>query len=336
MQDSHSPRYGRPDAPVRRAGFTLIELLTVIAIITLLIGIVTPALNSARRNANRTATKAMLQAITAGCEMFKNDQNQFPQSNPLWFGATGSSTEQTAWEVTGLQGAHLIVDAMLGRDLIGYDPKQGQGAATNNTSRWYAAPPGVPAAMVRQRRTTYVPPDRITLSDDNEKIIKDAFNPNGIPGLNGASAPYPDQNDAKPRVFLDKFDYPILYYRANPGATQSTQIIQSSGIANTARGNGVYDGRDNRLFTTPQSIGSSGHVIADAASGLQAGDVGANRSEFGKFIRSNRASSFDVTNPAVCKIARPVNADSFILLSPGPDGVWGNFDDVANFDIADQ
>jgi len=40
-----------------------------------------------------------------------------------------------------------------------------------------------------------------------------------------------------------------------------------------------------------------------------------------------------VWNPNVTATKRPHNAESFIILSAGPDGLYGSGDDVANFDI---
>src|SRR5262249_10353221 len=143
------------------------ELLTVIAIITILIGIVTPALNAARTEAKKSATKAIFQAIATGCEMFKNDQNEHPQSNPAWFGS-GNTADQKAWDVgrgsTVLSGANLIVEAMVGLDLNGYDPKPSIIPPPNQWDRrWFQqTQPNSPA---RTRRSPYITPDKIKLTD---------------------------------------------------------------------------------------------------------------------------------------------------------------------------
>ena len=63
-----------------RYGFTLIELLVVIAIIALLIGILLPALGSARQTARATACGGRLQQIGVGLSMYIDDnRNCLPQ-----------------------------------------------------------------------------------------------------------------------------------------------------------------------------------------------------------------------------------------------------------------
>src|SRR5215218_3786836 len=59
--------------PTRTSAFTLVELLVVIGIIAVLIALLLPALNRARRAANKTATLAHLQQIGQSMVMYGNE-----------------------------------------------------------------------------------------------------------------------------------------------------------------------------------------------------------------------------------------------------------------------
>jgi len=62
----------------RRGGFTLVELLVVIAIITVLIAILLPVFNSARRKARETACMANLHHIAMAVRMYRMDMGAYP------------------------------------------------------------------------------------------------------------------------------------------------------------------------------------------------------------------------------------------------------------------
>ncbi|OWY71933.1 hypothetical protein B7486_09795 [cyanobacterium TDX16] len=328
-----------------RKAFTLIELLTVMAIITLLIGILTPALGAARDRARATAVRAQLNAMEVGLEAFTSDEDGFPPSNANLMAsdinapAAGSDVGNIVdWEVangaTLLQGAHLLLDALVGRDFLGYDPKAPGAGAPSTYDRWDSN---------NDRRKPYIPADGVDTTSVNEPP-EDAF---GTVPIEGSNDPQPTIDNVLCRVFRDKFGWPILYYRANPTATQNTPIIQTGMNAGAAfYGDGVYDGNDNEYFTSynggqvcPMGMPSNlKHRVCDASTPqpVETPNYGSSlddTSRFAEFIRSFRASTFDTTMPDLIVQPRPVKADRFILWSAGKDGIYGNLDDVANFQV---
>lgn len=316
---------------LRHKAFTLIELLTVMAIIILLIGILTPSLTAARTAAKKTAVKAQINAIEIGLEAFRGDSGEYIPSNSVWYAHNLGNPlpEMTYWEVGGvgeISGAHLLVDAMVGRDSLGYDPR--------------AAPPtGDPDDYDRwdpnnDRRNPYIPVDGI----DVTTAIDPARDQLGV--IPGNTFPQPNGTEHGIPVFRCKFGFPILYYRASPVATQQTPIIQT--VTNARVGDGVYDGLDNSMFT---SYNGSPHRIADADGslphqcaigyGTDSLDSFANGGTFAEFIRSFRATTYE-SNGIDILCPRPVKSDRFILLSAGRDGIYGSLDDVANYEVFSQ
>jgi len=94
----------------RKKAFTIIELLTVMSIIVILIGLLVPSLNMARRFAKKLTQKNQLRIVGIGIEFFNNEWDGYPPS-----GAFDGNGQQYC-------GAMKLSEAMVGKDLLGFHP----------------------------------------------------------------------------------------------------------------------------------------------------------------------------------------------------------------------
>lgn len=164
-------------------------------------------------------------------------------------------------------------------------------------------------------------------------------------------------------VFLDNFDQPILYYKANP---QAPAMVAAGGtyfntgtygvVGNnlyeyplTTSGqyspNGVYNLLDNYLVTGVRHGNRTFGQGMDLGAGIQYQASGTNMYHPLATIFDNWpvVTAVDKTptpvgsfanklyNPNITATWQAYKNDSYILLSAGPDGIFGSGDDIANF-----
>lgn len=346
----------------RRAGaFTLIELLTVIFIVSLLIAILIPAVNSARNQAKQTSTAGTIRAIEVGLAAFKEDnERDFRQTNgyPPSFAhpRIGPSNGGYAFQPhlgefpfldpvsqsapPTVYGAHWLPAMLMGVDQRGYVPRSSVPRADNlrvEPWRWYTPDPlgtGEPLA----RAPLYIESKSLRLIETQN-----------LPGRRNVDngSLFPDWEDMKQLpVIADAFDQAILYYAANTYGSDRHMVHDVYDPDNDygEEGQPVYFHADNAGFTgvsdAPGDIGWNygggalgAHKIAESGEDLDAAtiDEPANRDTFARYILDEKAYRALGDPPPGNAGLRPVNPKSYLLISAGIDGKYGTTDDVTNF-----
>jgi len=227
------------ERPLRPA-FSLVELLTVMFIIGLLIGILIPSLNAARNAAKQVQTKSVINALSVGLNMFKNDHGEdFVQTNgyppsfahPRLVDANGTNiVDPTKPEFPFrkdkpvVYGAHWLPAMLMGVDGQGYISRTSLPKAEDLRDepwRWYSADPFEDGSgKTLDRSPLYVETSKI-------RTLQTVDLP-GIPNKDDYFPDWKDEEDpddmSRLRVFVDAFDQPILYYASNRGGRPTNLV----------------------------------------------------------------------------------------------------------------
>jgi prepilin-type N-terminal cleavage/methylation domain-containing protein len=330
----------RFQAAVRRAswrGFTLVELLTVIAIISLLIAILLPSLSTARDQAKNTQTKALHSTLETGLELFKNEnEKEFRQTHGYPSSNAGPDIHEATPPTTDiLYGAHWLPRTLLGKDLQGFVPKLAVPHSLEaNPEVWYDPDPLGDGSGPLERVGPYVSPDSVDLVPTYE--LPGTPPDDSLISVDPAS---PETSQRAP-VIVDTFGRPILYYRANELAKVIAQPDQNTTAPDADDKLGVFVHEDNWGFTgksdqaTDQGwlFSASRHRI-ELFGNTDTLTIDDERNSFCYYLHDqavHRSTGSD-TEPEK-RIVRPFNPDTYLLITPGKDGIYGTRDDVNNFE----
>ena len=321
----------------RIKGFTLVELLTVIGIISLLVGILVPALHIARLRAREATDRATLNSISMAVETFRNDHGFYPPShvrNEVIWGLTMPTTLDIAWQ-QGLdppdQGAHRLFEALMGLDTLGFQENYCYKINEGNTTEVLD---GTPIAynsagqwVETKRWGPYIGMDNIEMGRMYEAHYDSLrFKP-----------PDPSGNLQSNNnwVFLDTIGLnnprAILYYRARPSRKlhwySNWKYNGDQFTVDDYDNLAIYNYKDNIEITT--DTGSSGFYHPNFADPTDP-------QGFYNYIW-DPMTGLDPANNNQPNIlhpsARPYNKDSFILINAGRDNQYGTEDDICNFQI---
>ena len=312
------------------SGFTLIELLVVISIITLLIGFLATGVQGVKRHATNLRQKSNFHAIEVGLELFEKDYDDYPPSRVLPDATT--TTEPLVC------GAQHLAEALVGRDMRGFDPKTNwyapdedetiyankddkgstkEDEAASRTRRWKLF-------IELKKMGAFVMHD---LYENYDPSVEDVYSTKDYTKLESFRAPVITDIFRQKKITRPDPPYeggsewvgsPILYYKANSSSRLFKKVPQPSDKLATW----IYNYQDNRGII---ELGT----IKDPA-------VMHQFNELYTYTEDNQQRTGvhlfykTITNPKV-SYDKPFNAATFILISAGHDGIYGTKDDITNF-----
>ena len=287
----------------KKTGFTLVELLTVLAIITMLIGLLVPSMATVRRFAKETKQGAQLTTIGLALTAFRDDYGDYPPSN-----------EYSDSPGITYCGAQKLAEALLGRDLLGFHPESTWGGTDTDLTLFYNPD------TLDERRGRYLELGTanafwvgITTGVHDGLFVDTSSSGNQ---LNRDTFVICDVFGVKPVLVgakTVKAGTPILYYRANT----SSRSFDVGGAWDLQ----IYNAYNNFHLIdlgvlTPDGTPGKPHLLGSGG---------------GAYFYDETYKVLDPKATAASGIPWPYRPDSYILISAGMDGEYGTGDDITNF-----
>ncbi len=310
-------------------GFTLVEMLTALAVIAVLLALLIPALNMVQKKAQTVKQRGQFHAIEVGLEAFRADWGDYPPSEyALNYGIQGDTAPFTC-------AAQRLAEALVGRDGLGFHKSsvfRARGLADVDGDGILDPVPQTPIAPGIYNGI-YSATDRFTTSSGNYQTAAEnllsrrgpyleletanavRFNQYFNPGMIDNTYVLADAFPKKMTLSGKECGMPILYYRANTSQIGNNPSSLNWG-ANTYNLNDSYcDGQGIIRRPIPFQSSEPAHPLANCENDERAANY------FYGMIK----------NPNFTSPERPYRANSFLLHSAGPDGLYGTPDDMFNF-----
>jgi len=238
--------------------------------------------------ARKAKQKAEFLSMDMALLAFKGDYGDYPPS----------------YRDPAYNGANKLAEALLGRDLLGFNPK----------TQWLAndglyidvSDPAAEATQeqIEQRKDPY-----LDISTARPFLVGDLYeDPTTLYSWTYLLCDVFPVKRISRGGETTKAGTPILYYKANPSNKTMRSDLQ--------RNKRTYNATDNYELTSRTKSIVSGWEIEHPL-----GDDTDNFQYFSDFIE----------NPKIQSAVTAYNPDSYILISAGPDGLYGTGDDVTNF-----
>jgi prepilin-type N-terminal cleavage/methylation domain-containing protein len=294
-----------------RAGFTLTEMLTALAVIAVLLALLIPALSMVQKKAMVVKQRAQFHAIEVALEAFRSDWGDYPPSefDMVKYG-------------NGSVASFRLAEALIGGDGLGFHPnsifyqdylfdQNGDGTISSSETVYHAATDLAWETAAQNRSARKGP--YLELETANAVRLRDLYG-SGTGSLSPDMFVLADAFAKKMRATGKEVGMPILYYRAS-----SSQIgmdpLRANWGGNTYNLNDSYaNGSGIISLVVPFQSSTTVHDLNEDAA----------NDSINWFYKV-------IANPNFTSPPRPYRANSFLLQSAGPDGLYGTGDDLFNF-----
>ncbi|MBW8002216.1 MAG: type II secretion system protein [Planctomycetes bacterium] len=272
------------------SGFTIVELLTVMSIIIVLLSLLVPGLNQVRRYAKDLKQRNQFHSIEVALDTYNAEWDHYPDS------------DVDTVDGFDICGATRLCDALIGEDLLGFDPTGSYDITT---------PP-----IDLSGRRKYLPTENA-----NAEELGDIYGDTVSTELNNFDPCDFVLGDVYKRVRnrstggARKLGMPVLYYKADTGKTLH-DITEEGNAENIYN----YEDNDDLVQLGRPWIGDSS--VADAAHAMSTTHGGDPK------IFYVKTKNYNIN----FLLGKPLRSDSYILWSAGADGEYGTDDDILNTD----